>query len=395
MQSFKHGDFVWATTRTGVVLPAVVAGAELEPPLLVQRCKRPDRVLIYFYPDKADLYRSHRHYVRWYLLRPFKDTFFEKASKFLRKKGPFEHLEAIVKDLRWTEGAHLLEQLRSDDRAGKHARCEPCPCSVCNKVVGSTVDCCVCGVATVHKKCGNVKDDSWTCGDCKKEETPQPPPTAEPDTPTELPDMDCVYKALVKQAGSDTDLSALLQRKQRDYKALIADFEAKKADLWAARLGDVQFRLALFRLQEQQFQACSRVKEELRDQLLSARATGFESGRGETLRKAQQTLVERLLVAELRPEANAQPLRSDPPRGKKKESKTLGEVLLRPGASSVFSRLSHCISQVTTLRNILPEEMLTLPLLSAIVKVTFDGGKAGGTDPKQLLDLLTRIRQKY
>ena len=395
MQSFRHGDFVWATTRTGVVLPAVVAGIELEPPLLVQRCKRPDRVLIYFYPDKADLYCPHRHYVRWYLLRPFKETFFEKASKFLRKRGPFERLEAIVKDLKWTEGAHLLERLRSDDGAGKHSRGEACPCSVCNKVVGSTVDCCVCGLATVHKKCGNVKDESWICGDCKKEEAPQPPPTAEPDTPTEVLDVDSIFRALVTQAGSDTDLSALLKRKQREYKSLIADFEAKKADLRAAKLGDVQFRLALFRLQEQHFQACSRVKEELRDQLLSARASGFESGRGETLRKAQQSLVERLLVAELRLEVSTQHQRSDYLRYKKKENKTLGEVLLQPGASSVFSRLSHCISQVTTLRSLLPEELLTLPLLSAIVKVTFDGGKSGGTDPKQLLDLLTRIRQKY
>ena len=251
------------------------------------------------------------------------------------------------------------------------------------------VECSVCGVATVHKKCGNVREDSWTCSDCKTEETPQPPP--DPET---LPDVDCTFKALLEQASADTDLSVLLQRKQKEHKSLIADFEAKKMDLRAAKLGDVQFRLALFRLQEQHFQACSRIKEELRDQMLSARASGFEGGRSETLRKVQQTLVERLLATELRPDTSAPPVRPDPQR-KKKESRSLGEVLLQPGASCVFSRLSHCISQVTALRSLLPEDMLTLPLLSAIVKVACDAGKQGGTDSKQLLDLLIRIRQKY
>ena len=394
MQSFRHGDFVWATTRTGVVLPAVVAGEEMEPPVLVQRCKRPDRILIYFYPEKSDLYPVYRHYVRWYLLRPFKEAFLEKATKYLRKKGSFDRLESVVRDLNWAEGAHLIERLRSDDGLGKRFRCEPCPCSVCNKVVGSTIDCKVCGIATVHKKCGNVKEDTWTCSDCKADEDPLPP-LAEPDTPTELPDVDSTFKALVEQASADTDLSALLQHKQKEHKGLIAEFEAKKTDLRAAKLGDVQYRLSLFRLQEQHFQARSRVKEELIDQLLSARASGFESGRGEALRKVQQALVERLLVTELRPDSIVPPIRSDTPRGKKKENKTLGEVLLKPGASCVFSRLSRCISQITTLRSLIPDDLLTVPLLNAIVKVTFDAGKQGGTDPKQLQDLLTRIRQKY
>ena len=396
MHSFQKGDMVWATTRTGVILPAVVAGDELRPPLLIQRCKRPDRLLIYFYPDTSDLYLSLRHYVRWYLLQPFKESFYDKAGKYLRKKGPIERLESIVRDLNWAEGAAYLEQLKREDASGKHSRSGSCPCSVCNKVVGSTIDCKVCGHSSVHRKCGNVKEDGWTCSECKKEETPQPPPVAEPTTPCEIVDVDTTCKQLVSQAGTDNDLCSLLLRKQKEYKSLIADFEAKKTDLRAAKLGDVQYRLALFRLQEQHFTACSRVKEELRDQLLSARAWGFESGKAsESLRKAQNSVVERLLVTELRPETAALPVRADAQRGKKKENRTIGEVLLQPGSKcSVFSLLSQCISHITSLRS-RSEEQLTVPLLSAVVKVAFDSGNSGGTEPKQLLDLLLRVRQKY
>ena len=56
MHKFKHGDYVWATTRTGVVQPAVVINEEaVDVPLGILKCKREDRVLVYYFPEKSDM----------------------------------------------------------------------------------------------------------------------------------------------------------------------------------------------------------------------------------------------------------------------------------------------------------------------------------------------------
>lgn len=56
MHKFKPGDYVWATTRTGIVQPAVVVSeSEVEVPMAVQKCKRDDRVLVHYFPEKSEM----------------------------------------------------------------------------------------------------------------------------------------------------------------------------------------------------------------------------------------------------------------------------------------------------------------------------------------------------
>ena len=56
MHKYKHGDFVWATTRMGVVQPAVVLNdTGVDIPQGILKCKREDRVLVHYYPEKSDM----------------------------------------------------------------------------------------------------------------------------------------------------------------------------------------------------------------------------------------------------------------------------------------------------------------------------------------------------
>ena len=363
---------------------------------------------------------------------------------------------------------------RGDASRVKHPRCEPCLCCVCRHLVGSTVLCNTCHLVSVHRKCGNFTGSSWTCPDCliKKDEGVKKDEKQEKDDcedgeivikdefddeeslakPIKLdpvliprplvqipinPAMTCfsipedrlqpeaVYKRMLAEASADEALMCLLCQKQGEYRGLHSEFEGRKLELHNAKLGDQEFRLALFRLQEMHLQALARLKKELGDQLQSARLFGFEGIKClkgdapvadppfkeiESYHLSQRSVVEKLLSSEFQqrittvPKGYQIPKKAETQRGKRKpkEMRSMGSILLNPGSgTSVFALLGKTIGKVKGQAGFSEDEM-TIPLLNAVVKGAFDGSlslfegfRGGSTDPTLLEELLVKIRHKY
>ena len=386
----------------------------------------------------------------------------------------------------------------------KRTRPDPYICTICFKLLGSTVLCGSCHNVSVHRKCGNITGSTWTCTDClsikkeentetdqktdnlevKKEEkteevkpdikespcesdksdpevlnfespTPEPisvrspspspasdaPPTPSPvKPPVQVVPPSCpfsisrdrlqpetVFKRVMTFAASDESLLHLLASKQTDYHVLYEEFEERKLELGKASLGDQEFRMALFRLQEKLLTSTARVRKELIDQLRSARVFGFEGikhlkeHRGvpdppfkelEEYKKVQNKVADRMLamaIPDVKVTNSQKEYELIPKKRHTKKPKNtvkpplISEILLNPlSKMSVFVLLSNAIRDVKQRKSESDGGEFTERMLSAVVKGAVDGCisalegfRGGSTDPGRMEDLLVKIREKY
>ncbi|CAG9317003.1 unnamed protein product [Blepharisma stoltei] len=410
MESYRHGDLVWTKCRNSQGILARVCDPKfINLPIAIKRTKRANAIFLCFLHEPQDY-----HHVSITKTWRFKEKFFECAEQYYCKydKGG-NLLNDAVNELNWKEGIEFYNQIYTKYLTLPQKRKKPkcSKCQVCNKSTGRQVVCQDCGLNTVHKNCGGLKSEIWTCSLCDgmpsiKRSISDPfsesLPTYERSLSTpvgtfSIPPLqiDNVIQNIIDECNCDEVLSSIITQRQIEYN----DIKSEKKEI-------------------------DRIVSDLVDQLQCAHTPGFESmrklqkmyGRGflmakpedlEDYKKAQREVVIKLLETEIVKKKHKNSI-----SGKKEEVKEVSSInsFLDPNKeNSVHNLMKKTIDKMINLKIEDEKPKLTYSKLADIVKVIIDGTLTnceygsgshidhigGGTNPELLKSLLDKIKDKY